>query len=136
MTWSTAELEYEGLPLLLRKPDHENLRQFKEKLPILLVVEQSLSKVNKNGLPKKDYHLSLSAFDEYMCDLFPDSGNGIILFIETFNGKRSYYYYCKREFDPAALQEAITAQYEVTINVMVQEDNDWIFLENYPIRID
>src|SRR5688572_31237885 len=93
MTWSSTEIKYEGFPLLLRKPDYNNIWQHKENLTLLVAVQHLLDKVMPNGLPEKNYNNSLSDFDHYMCSLFENNTNAIIFLIETFGGKRNYYYY-------------------------------------------
>lgn len=93
MTWSTSEIEYEGLPLLLRRPDYPNIWKFKGKFTQIVTVEHLLEKVKQNGLPNRVYNKSLADFDNYMCTLLDHTGNGIIFLIETFAGKRNYYYY-------------------------------------------
>jgi hypothetical protein len=59
MTWSTAEIVYEGLPLLLRHPDHSNVWKFKGKFTKLVSIEHLLDKVNSDGLPERKYNSSL-----------------------------------------------------------------------------
>jgi hypothetical protein len=73
MTWSTTEIEYEGFPLLLRKPDHSDIWKYKQRLTQLITVEQLLDKATSNGLPEKSYNKTLATFDHYMCNLFDKS---------------------------------------------------------------
>ena len=93
MTWATTEIEYEGLPLLLRKPNHSNIWTFKKRLTKLVAIEHLLEKVNSDGLPEKRYNTTLANLDHFMCSFFDKSNAGIIFLIETFSGKRNYYYY-------------------------------------------
>jgi hypothetical protein len=133
MTWSNAELEYEGLPLLLRKPDYQNILQFKSKFTKLVAIEHYLEIVDKLGLPKKSYNSNISKFDGYMCDLFTDTNDGIVFLIETFNGKRTYYYYCDNNLDIDILADEIKSKFDFNIEIMSQNDDEWAFLHNYPM---
>ena len=133
MTWSNAELDYEGLPLLLRKPDYQNILQFKSKFTKLVAIVHHLEMVDKLGLPKKSYNSKISKFDDYMCDLFTVTNDGIIFLIETFNGNRTYYYYCDNTLVIDTLADKIRSKFDFDIEVMSQDDVEWSFLHNYPI---
>ena len=135
MTWSTSEIEHEGFPLLLRRPDHTNIWQFKETFPQLISVEHHLEKTTDNGLPDHGYNKTLLDFDSYMCDLFAKSSNGIIFLIETFGGKRNYYYYTRSDYDiDPRLQEA-KKQFNVRLSSWQKLDEGWGFLASYPIDV-
>jgi Family of unknown function (DUF695) len=135
MTWSTAEIVYEGLPLLLRHPDHSNVWRFKEKFTKLVSVEHLLDKVNSDGLPERKYNSTLSEFDHYMCTLFDKSTDGVIFLIETFSGRRNYYYYTLPNFDFASLIEQAKLKFNVNLDSWTKPDFGWVFLDDYPIQI-
>ena len=135
MTWSTTEIEYEGFPLLLRRPDYNNIWQYKEKLVQLIAVEHLLDKATPNGLPENDYNKSLSDFDHFMCTLFDKTDDGIIFLIETFGGKRNYYYYTASQYDMTELIGRTMLDFNVKLTVSKRADNDWGFLKTYPIEL-
>jgi Family of unknown function (DUF695) len=135
MTWSTSEIEYEGFPLLLRKPDYNNIWQYKEHLTQLITIEHLLDKVSPNGLPEKNYNKSLASFDEYMCALIDKDTNGIIFLIETFAGKRNYYYYTLPHHDISKLIEKAKIYFKVKLTTTVKEDNGWGFFKEYPVEL-
>jgi len=133
MTWSTTEIEYEGFPLLLRKPDYSNIWQHKEKLTQLVTIEHLLDKATPNGLPEKNYNKSISDFDHYMCTLFDKNADGIIFLIETFAGKRNYYYYTSPQYDITKLIDRAKVDFNVKLTVTKRADNDWGFFKAYPV---
>ena len=135
MTWSTAEIQYEGFPLLLRKPDHKNVWDFKDKLTKLVCIEHLLDRVSSDGLPEKQYNSTLTEFDHDMCSLFDKSNDGIILLIETYSGKRNYYYYTKPDFTTDLLLEVLRQKFKVDIESWAQDDTGWGFLDDYPVTI-
>ena len=93
MSWLTSESEWEGFPLFLRRPVYNDIYKFKSKFPCLLRVFQSFEKVRDDGLPEPEYNLSLIDFDEKMAKLFNPKTEGIVFLIETFGGKRGYFYF-------------------------------------------
>ena len=135
MTWSTTEIQYEGFPLLLRKPYYVNVWEFKDKLTILLCVEHRLDKVSSDGLPEKQYNSTLSEFDHYMCSLFDESNEGIIFLIETYGGKRMYYYYTAPNFNIEPQIETVKQKFNVYLESWSQDDFGWGFLKDYPVKI-
>lgn len=135
MIWSTSEIEYDGLPLLLRKPEHANVWQFKYRLTQHVSIEHLLDKVNADGLPEKKYNSTLNDFDHFMCSLFEKSTDGIIFLIETFSGKRNYYYYTLPEFNIDPLIEKAKLKFKVNLDSRTQADLNWGFLDNYPVEI-
>jgi hypothetical protein len=135
MTWSTSEIEYEGLPLLLRSPDHSNVWEFKKRLTKLVSIVHLLDKVNSDGLPERKYNLTLADFDYFMCSLFDKSTDGIILLIETFSGKRNYYYYTLPDFNIDPLIEKAKIKFKVNLDSWTQADLNWGFLDDYPVQI-
>lgn len=135
MTWATSEIDYEGLPLLLRKPDHQNIWRFQDRLTKLVSIEHLLDKVNSNGLPEKKYNSTLYDFDYYMCSLFDKSSDGIIFLIETFSGKRNYYYYTLPDIRIDPLIEKARLKFKVNLESWTQADIGWGFLDDYPVQI-
>ena len=94
-----------------------------------------LEHTSNTGLPEKNYNKTLLDFDHYMCDLFNESNEGIIFLIETFAGKRNYYYYTKSSFDITSMLKKIMKQFKVVLTTWEMSDGEWDFLEKYPITI-
>jgi hypothetical protein len=135
MTWSNSEVEYEGFPLLLRKPNYTNIWQFKREMTQLLTIEHLLDKVKADGLPESSYNKSLAAFDHHMCSFFDTGNEGMILLIETFAGKRIYYYYTLPHLAINDQIEEAKSNYKVSLNIFVRNDEDWTFVKEYPFEI-
>lgn len=135
MTWSTAEMEYEGFRLLLRKPNHNDVWRFKDALIKLVCIENLLEKVTSEGLPEKEYNATLAEFDHYMCTVFDNSNEGIIFLIETYCGKRNYYYFTSPGFAVNLFLEDIKQKFKVNIDSWSQDDTGWGFLDRYPVKL-
>lgn len=136
MTWSTTEIEHEGFPLLLRKPDHKNIGPYKSKYSKLLSVTHSFDKVKDDGLPESNYNSTLADFDNKMCSLFENSSDGIIILIETFGGERNYYYYISSTADFEPRLDIIKTEFNIAnLTTTLKEDKNWGFLDNYPTKL-
>ena len=135
MNWLTSEIEYEGFPLLLRKPNHLAIWNFKPRFTKLVTIEHFLEKVTKNGLPEKSYNKSLADFDHCMCTLIDSRTEGAIVLIETFCGKRNYYYYTYHDFDISQYLKQIKIRFKVSLKITVKDDSDWNFLKQYPVSL-
>src|SRR5690606_32978849 len=131
----TTEIEYEGFPLLLRRPDYNNIWEHIKKYTHLASVQHLLDKTTSNGLPEKDYNKSLAEFDHYMCSLFDRNFHGLIFLVETFGGKRNYYYYITSEFAIEKLVEQVIDDFDVKLTVTNRSDVDWDFLKAYPVKL-
>ncbi len=135
MTWSTTEIEYEGFPLLLRRPDYKNIWKYQQSLTQLVAVGHLLDNTTPNGLPEKNYNQMLATFDDYMCNLFDTSPEGFIFLIETFGGKRNYYYYTLPHYDISKLVDQAKLDFKVKLTIAIQDDNGWGFFKDYPIEL-
>lgn len=134
--WLTKKIEYEGLPLYLRKPDYEDIFSYKSSFSNVFHVTQNLKEVKSNGLPESDYNESLFEFDDQMCKLFNESDEGIIFLVETFAGKRHYYYFISDTADYGKRIEKIERDNpEIDIVTHSYADKDWSFLKDYPTKL-
>jgi hypothetical protein len=136
MKWFTHETIYEGFPLYLRRPDHENVWSYQNNSTNLLCVTHKLEKVKQNGLPESDYNKSLSDFDYELVKLLEQGEKGVIVLIETFGGERNYWYYIQRDFDYEASINLIKSKFPSdVIETWSEEDNEWDFLKSYPFKL-
>ncbi|WP_155975805.1 DUF695 domain-containing protein [Daejeonella oryzae] len=136
MKWFTTDTEYDGLPLYLRRPAHENIWKDKTRLPQLFCITHKLDKVKKNGLPESVYNKTLDGFDEELVYLFDPAKEGIIVLVETFAGKRNYWYYLSKATDYTTQVNRIKEKYPLhNILTSNQEDDDWGFIKEYPINL-
>ena len=134
--WYTKKIEYEGLPLYLRRPDYEDIFLYRDNFPNVLRVTQKLLDVKSNGLPESDYNASLTDFDGLMCKLFDKEDEGIIFLIETFAGKRHYYYFISDSDDYIKRIEKVMVVYpDIDIEAHSYRDEDWGFLKDYLTKL-
>lgn len=69
-----------------------------------------------------------------MCNLL-QPGEEIIILIETFGGKRVYYYYVAESLDFEKRLNEVKAQFKsVKLEVSSYRDEEWDFLNDYPIK--
>lgn len=134
--WLTTKIEHEGFPLYLRKPVYQDIFSYKDNFPNVLRVTQKLKEVKSNGLPESDYNMSLIDFDGQMCKLFDGKDEGLIFLIETFAGKRHYYYFVSDSSDyEKRIQKIKGDNPDIEIEIYSYADKDWGFLKKYPKKL-
>jgi hypothetical protein len=101
--WLTGQMDYEGFPLLLRRPKELDYDLLKENFPNLVVVQHQFEKTKPSGLPEDDYNTGLADFDNEVVNCFRNRRQGVTVLVETFGGKRNYYMYAAAgaDFDKA-----------------------------------
>jgi len=134
--WLTKKIEYEGFPLYLRKPDYQDIFIYRDKFPNVLHVTHNLKEVKSNGLPESDYNESLFEFDGQMCNIFDTKDKGIIFLIETFAGKRHYYYFISDSADyEKGIEKVKRDNPDLDIEIHSYADKEWGFLKDYPTKL-
>ena len=138
-TWLTANTEYEGFPIHFRRP-HIEVSEFatlQPRYPRLLIVTHVLKHVKENGLPRSDYNASLESFDMTLAAPFADETNGVIALIETFAGKRTYYFYLAPLFDADAfIRHAQDRFPDERFSYSVDDDRAWRLFRGYAADFD
>ena len=136
MKWFTTDTVYDGLPLHLRRPAYENVWNDQNSFSQLFCITHKLDMVKGNGLPESAYNKTLDGFDEELVNLFNPANEGIIILIETFSGKRNYWYYLSRStsynLKVSLLKEKYPSHSMVT---SYNDDSDWGFIKEYPINL-
>jgi hypothetical protein len=136
MKWHTFDTIYDGLPLYIRRPDIQNIKQYQARYSNLLCVTQKFDKVKSNGLPESDYNKTLEDFDGEICDLFEFSTEGIIFLIETFGGERYYWFYIKADCEFESKFGELQKKYpEHKLDFTLKNDSEWGFIKDYPFEI-
>jgi hypothetical protein len=134
MKWISADTIYGDFPLYLRRPDYENIWKYKSKFSKLYCITHNLDMVKSNGLPESDYNRTLLDFDQKLVSLFNPEMEGIVILVETYAGKRNYWYYVSSEIDPNLKYASLSEEYPLNrIESSVQSDKNWGFLIEYPI---
>ncbi len=129
--WWSGESIHEGHRLLLR--GRKNLRHstLAKEYPYLLRVEQALSEVRGSGLPDPQYNKTLEVFDLSLIREIESEERGLTALIETFAGKRTYYFYV-REASFEKMRAVMEARHPgLALRWNVREDPGWSFLQKY-----
>src|SRR5258705_10453022 len=105
-TWATAKMEYEGFPLMLRRPTNLDVDSLRPALPTLAVVTHEFTKRKSNGLPEPDYNESLFEMDLELVRAVDVYRMGVPALVETFGGKRHYSFYFAANPDVRAIISA------------------------------
>ncbi|WP_165499723.1 DUF695 domain-containing protein [Pedobacter frigidisoli] len=136
MKWISTNVVYDEFPLYLRRPDYQDVWNYKIRFTQRLNISHHLDKVKQNGLPESDYNLSLSDFDSDLCNLFDDHSEGIIFLIETYGGERNYWYYISEQTDYLNKIERIRQEFpNNAIESDLNDDTNWGFIKSYPFEI-
>jgi hypothetical protein len=131
-TWLTAERIYEGFPLFLRRPADLDVASLRPHLPSLAVITHEFSKRMPNGLPEPHYNHGLSDMDDALVTAFDVDRMGVPALVETFGGKRHYYFYVAKDTDVAAVISAVASRYpSERLSWAVRPDPEWRFIERY-----
>ena len=131
-TWLTAETTYEGFPLYLRRPAEVDINRLRTALPILVVVTHKFTKRLPNGLPEPDYNHGLAKMDADLVAAFDVDQMGVPVLVETFGGKRNYYFYSAKHADIEGILSAIAGRYpDEHLRWSIQPDPRWDFIERY-----
>jgi hypothetical protein len=130
--WKVGETRYEGFPLLLRFPDDINYDAPPAGFSTLLIITHNLAKVQPSGLPDKAYNTTLEDFDDSLIRLIESDGHGMLVLVETFGGKRAYYFYIDAVFDIHTVQVDVASRYsEHSLEWSTKPDEQWSFIKRY-----
>src|SRR5690349_2981122 len=91
--WLTTMAEHQGRRLALRVRPDVDTSSNRGSYPQLAVISHELSSVTADGMPEASYNDSLADFDREIHELFECEGEGLLVLVETFAGKRNYYAY-------------------------------------------
>jgi hypothetical protein len=131
-SWLTAEKTYQGFPLFLRRPADFDVDSLRPLYPTLAVVTHEFTKCKVNGLPEADYNQGLLQMDCELVAAFDVDRMGVPALIETFCGKRHYYFYVSSEADVPAAVSAIADHYPTEpLSWEIRPDPTWEFIERY-----
>ena len=132
LTWATAQKEHEGFPLMLRRPTNIDVDLFRPSHPTLAVVTHEFTKRWPNGLPEPDYNETLFEMDIELVEAFDAGQQGVPVLVETFGGKRHYYFYVTADTDVPATISAVAQRHpSERLSWTVRPDPQWGFLERY-----
>jgi hypothetical protein len=131
-TWLSVEKKYEGFPLLLRYPTDLDVESLRPDFPSLAIVTHDFRKHLPSGLPEADYNDGLAEMDHELIVAFDVGRTGVPVLIETFGGKRRYYFYVAEDADVPAVVSALARRHaEERLSWSVRPDPKWGFFESY-----
>lgn len=132
LSWLTTEKIYEGFPLMLRRPVNLDTDSLRPLYPTLAVVTHEFTKRRPNGLPEPDYNESLFDMDCALVEAFDVGSIGVPALVETFGGKRHYYFYVSFTADVPTTISAVAQRYPTErLSWTVRPDPKWGFIEKY-----
>jgi hypothetical protein len=130
--WATLTREYEGFPLYLRFPRGLNYDSLQRRFPVRLVLTHVFSFRRFDGAPEPHYNEMLEEFDLSLLRYFKAGGLGQIVLVETFGGKRHYYYYVATSVDAEAILVNLRSRYpEQKVELQSKADPAWQFIRQY-----
>ena len=129
--WVVSKLTYEGFPLLLRRPTNLDTPANRERYPILAVVTHEFTHRYPDGRPEPAYNESLLDFDCEITSAFDSPQRGIPILIETFGGKRIYYFYVEPGADLSAVFQPIAARHSNEKLTWELSQKGWGFIDRY-----
>lgn len=133
--WVTAKVEYEGLPLALRVRPAADSPANRARFPRLALVSHALANVTSNGLPEASYNDLLANFDQDVHTFVEREGDGLVVLVETFSGKRNYYAYVADDARLKTRVDELRAKYpQHSLNVRGGADAEWGLFNDYRRR--
>jgi hypothetical protein len=131
-SWVTIQLSYEGFPLFLRRPTNVDTAIDRERYSTLAVIIHEFTKRLPDGRPDPDYNEGLFEFDGQIVASFDATERGVPVLVETFSGKRRYYFYVKRGTEISSIISAMIDRYpNEKLSWEVRPDPTWSFLDKY-----
>src|SRR5260370_42544336 len=118
---------------MLRTPIKFDYVRWQVKYPRLLIITLHLEKVRPDGMPEPDYNKKLMAMDLSLVRHFEKAKKGSLVLVETFAGKRNYYYYVTMDAEVESEVSKIKAQFPGRdLTFAVKDDPHWQFIQRYP----
>jgi hypothetical protein len=131
-TWLNAEKTYEGFPLFLRRPADFEIKKLCPSFPSLVIIPHNFIKRKPNGLPEDDYNHGLASMDHELVCAFDVDRMGVPALVETFGGKRNYYFYVVADADvPTTISRIAHRCSSEQLTWSVRPDSGWDFITKY-----
>jgi hypothetical protein len=134
--WESAQRTHEGFPLYLRRPAGLEFDALMPRYPALMALSHHLSSVRPDGAPEPTYNRGLEDFDAAVTSFFLRSHEGQIVLVETFGGKRHYYFYVS----PSVVADDVLGELRARfpghrLEVETRSDPAWDFIRRYTKEI-
>ena len=92
-SWSIAEVENNGFPIIIRFRNNLDILCGKVLYPHLLQVDWAFPTPSESGMPNRTDAAETSAFEDLLIDSIECDLQSILAFVITHNGFRSWYIY-------------------------------------------
>ena len=100
-----------------------------------MLASHELAEVASNGLPATGYNDSLADFDRGMIEAIEQDGAGLVVLVETFSGKRTYYAYVVDENLAKQRAKSLQETYpQQLLELRGGTDLEWALYEDYQRR--
>ena len=132
LDWLWTEKNYEGFPLFLRRPTNLDIDSLRPCFPQLVAITHTFAKRMPNGLPEVDYNHGLAELDHSLIISFDIDHMGVPVLIETFGGKRNYYFYVSADADIEAVVSQAAQRFPgERLSSTTELDPNWSFITKY-----
>jgi len=130
--WKVGQLEHEGYPLFVRYPSQLNYDVLQAGLPVRAVISVTFDRVSDNGLPTREEQAESEPFDQFVVEWFRLNSEGVCVLVETFGGKRHYYFYAASENCAKALLASVAKAFpDRPFQSEIAIDRAWSFIRRY-----
>jgi hypothetical protein len=130
--WETLKRTYEGFPLYLRRPVGLDFDALAPKFKVQVALTHTFSFRRFDGAPEPIYNKSLEEFDLSVTRYFDQSGDGQVVLVKTFGGKRNYYFYVAASVDLDAMVSDLRGRFPgYNLEVQSASDPEWSFIRRY-----
>jgi hypothetical protein len=131
-SWEAVQRTYEGFPLYLRRPKGLNFEALSVKFPVHMTVTHEFSFRRFDGAPEPTYNDGLEEFDLAVTKYFSQTHEGQAVLVETFGGKRHYYFYVAASVRSDSVLSDLRARFPgLKLEVARRDDPSWNFIRNY-----
>jgi len=133
--WLGATVSHQGFPMALRVRSKIHTAETRARFQRLAAITHRLAEVRANGLPKSRYNDGLAQLDADVIRALESEDGAVVVIVETFAGKRTYYAYAdgpgRAKAALARLREAYP-QHDLT--AAGGPDPDWGLYSEYRER--
>jgi hypothetical protein len=85
-----------------------------------------------DGAPEPTYNRGLEDFDVSVTSYFAQSGGGQVVLVETFGGKRHYYFYVSPSVKVESVLSDLRGRFPgYKLEAEVRNDPGWTFIRRY-----
>jgi hypothetical protein len=130
--WESTQRTYEGFPLYLRRPVGLDFDSSSSRFPVHFALTHELSFRRLDGAPEPSYNNGLENFDAAVTGYFSACGQGQVVLVETFGGKRQYHFYVVPAVEPEVVLSDLRGRFPgFRLTGEARNDPTWNFIRRY-----